>query len=211
MNKNDSYECKWNSCNKVFNSSENLVEHFKKHLVELPEFCGWEDCKNIKYPIIDKDHCFNHLKAHIGEAPFQCHVPSCKKVYKRFDAFSKHIANYSHAEESVKNEKFEAPSSKKSTSEKSPDNPINNKRNFAVQLEDSVESESKRKKSKTTRLSKLPMDDSNETSSIANTKDNPSIQLLNSKEETVSSPKTNFKTSSEHLKNSERKLKFSSN
>ena len=88
-------KCLWSSCDIVFNSIPELVNHFSEtHLSSISNsdlFCLWAGCSHLKSSFSNKTQLLMHIRKHAGEKLYRCE--ECNKDFCRSDALSKHLKN----------------------------------------------------------------------------------------------------------------------
>jgi uncharacterized Zn-finger protein len=71
------YNCRWESCNKIYTDPEHLYSHLtndhvgRKSTGNLCLTCHWEDCE---VSVIKRDHITSHLRVHVPLKPHHCNV-----------------------------------------------------------------------------------------------------------------------------------------
>ncbi|CAO3634810.1 unnamed protein product [Cunninghamella blakesleeana] len=99
MNKQDGWQCKWVSCDKVTSTLEQLTEHlYRVHVGrgKANYYCGWTGCARHDKPFTKRHKMHNHLRTHTGERPFVCNAAGCHKRFSRPDSLSTHLKTHSN-------------------------------------------------------------------------------------------------------------------
>ncbi|CAL9730454.1 zinc-responsive transcriptional regulator Zap1p [Monosporozyma unispora] len=87
------YECKWDSCDMKFDSSQLLNEHIEtEHIPKRQShyICHWSGCgKNFT----QRQKIFRHIKVHTGYKPFCCKI--CNKTFANQETLTQHNRTHS--------------------------------------------------------------------------------------------------------------------
>ncbi|KAI8222008.1 hypothetical protein K4K57_010924 [Colletotrichum sp. SAR 10_99] len=89
------FECRWNSCGKVFRRPSDLTKHERYHIKEYR--CDETACDKAFATQKDlKRHKKTHETLDGDSAGYRCRVPGCRKaktghVYNRRDNFVRHL------------------------------------------------------------------------------------------------------------------------
>ncbi|XP_074034001.1 uncharacterized protein [Leptinotarsa decemlineata] len=89
-----SFQCKWETCYKTYDSQNSLVKHIEKSHVELKrgeEFtCFWDDCPRKTKPFNARYKLLIHMRVHSGEKPNKCPFKGCNKAFSRLENLKIH-------------------------------------------------------------------------------------------------------------------------
>ncbi|KAI9496470.1 hypothetical protein BDB00DRAFT_751050, partial [Zychaea mexicana] len=97
--KEETHQCKWESCYLEMGNLEELIVHVKdKHIGsgKALYYCGWENCPRNQKPFTKRHKMHNHLRTHTGERPFECKEPDCGKRFSRPDSLTTHSKIHSN-------------------------------------------------------------------------------------------------------------------
>ncbi|KAJ3220969.1 hypothetical protein HK099_003879 [Clydaea vesicula] len=81
------YKCPHDGCNKVFQKSYNLNNHYKSHSAATDKRFQCEQCS---YSFSRKHDLNRHVKLHENVKQFKCN--HCHKEFARLDAFKRHLS-----------------------------------------------------------------------------------------------------------------------
>ncbi|KAI8335428.1 hypothetical protein BC941DRAFT_461972 [Chlamydoabsidia padenii] len=97
--KQDGWQCRWDSCDTVTSTLEQLTDHLYRIHVgrgKASYYCGWTGCARHDKPFTKRHKMHNHLRTHTGERPFVCRTPGCHKRFSRPDSLSTHQKTHSN-------------------------------------------------------------------------------------------------------------------
>ncbi|KAI8100117.1 uncharacterized protein BX664DRAFT_322913 [Halteromyces radiatus] len=97
--KQDGWQCRWDSCDTVTSTLEQLTDHLHRVHVgrgKATYYCGWTGCARHDKPFTKRHKMHNHLRTHTGERPFVCRTAGCQKRFSRPDSLSTHQKTHSN-------------------------------------------------------------------------------------------------------------------
>ncbi|KAK6620063.1 hypothetical protein RUM44_006463 [Polyplax serrata] len=85
LNGKKTFECPYDTCEKMYTKSSHLKIHLRRHTGEKPFVCSWPSCE---WRFSRSDELSRHVRSHSGVKPYSCYV--CGKNFSRSDHLTKH-------------------------------------------------------------------------------------------------------------------------
>ena len=86
--------CRWNNCNRKYNSPEELSRHLDCQHDLSDWVCYWVPCSRNLKPFDARYKLIVHLRCHTGEKPYKCTIPDCTRRFSRIENMRLHVRTH---------------------------------------------------------------------------------------------------------------------